>query len=272
MLTKDNNTDYTLISAYIDDECTSEETNEVHKLLDSDTDFRTMYEIEKAFTTGFRRTAKRGIPSADIIQKINEGIENETERMKAAISSRNSKRNSAYRYFLPIAAVLLIFIGYFIFTNRNSQVMDFVNESRNLFDRIEKNEIKLQHVTSNASELQSLLTNSAGYNVFVPDVRDAELVGGTVNEMNHANVVHIVHRNNGRIIYTMQMSKSDLIGSDKLVLNKSHKNEITEGHNWIECEKNNSDCTVIWYKNDVICSSVSKLGAREIATVLTNYK
>ncbi len=199
-------------------------------------------------------------------------IEAETLKRKQSLKRNTISKFKLFNYLFPAAAVLLVFLAYYIFTSINKAQMDFVNESRNLFGKIEKNEIPLQHLTSDAVELQKLLSASAGYNVFVPQLKDAELLGGTVNEMNSANVVHFVHRNNGKIIYTMQMSRSDLIEKDKLSLNNYHYKEICDGHNWIECERKNTDCTVIWFKNDVICSSVSKFEAREIATLLTNYK
>ena len=270
--TGDNNVDYTLISAYIDNECSVEEKEFVVRHIESDSNFRMLYEFEKGFTANFRKHVKKIQPTEEIIKKIKSTIESETIRRKELLVKRNKGKSPAYVYLYPIAAVLVLFLGYYIFNSLNTRNSDFVHLSHDLFTQFENNEIQLQHVNSNAEELQRILTSSAGFRVFVPELKDAELIGGTVNTMNDAKVVHFLHRKNGKLIYTMQMDRKDLMDEDKLVLHKNHRQEIADGHNWIECEKNNNDCTVIWFRNGVICSSVSKLNAKEIASVLTNYK
>lgn len=269
--TGDNNVDYTLISAYIDNECSIDEKEIVVRHIESDANFRFMYEFEKGFTSNFRNHVRKSKPPEDIIRKIKSLIDSETLRRMEFIKQKSHK-SPAYIYLYPIAAVLVLFLGYYIFNSLYTGNYDFVHLSHDVFTKYENNEIQIQNVNSNASDLQRILTGSAGFRVFVPELKDAELIGGTVNTMNDAKVVHFLHRKNGKLIYTMQMDRKDLMDEDKLVLHKNHRQEIADGHNWIECEKNNNDCTVIWFRNGVICSSVSKLNAKEIASVLTNYK
>lgn len=270
--TRENNIDFTLISAYIDNECSEAEKLLVNNYLQTESSFRKMYEFEKRFTSGYRIHLRKSNPPDDVIKKIIDSIESETKRRKERILKQKKLKTITYRYLYPAAAVLIIFLGYYLFSSLLSKDRDFIHQSHNIFTKVENNEMNLQHLTSDANELQKILSKSSGFNVFVPELKDAVLIGGTVNELNEARVVHFVHRRNGNLIYTMQMNRNDLIEKDKLFLHKNHMQEISEGHNWIECEKNNNDCTVIWYKNEVICSSVSKLDAKEIATVLTNYK
>ena len=231
-----------------------------------------MFELEKGFTSGFRKKIKKSYPSDEIIKKIVDSIETETLKRKKSLNKNKKNLSIAKLYIYPIAAILILFLGYYFFSAIYSKNKDFVHQAHNIFTKIENNEVIIQHLNSNATELQEIMRSSAGFNVFIPELKDAILIGGSVNELNDAKVVHFIFRKNDKLIYTMQMDRNDLIGKDKLFLHKNHLQEISEGHNWIECEKNDSDCTVIWFKNDVICSSVSKLEAKEIAAVLTNYK
>lgn len=270
--TGDNNIDYTLISAYIDNECSKDEKEIVVRHLESDSNFRMLYNFEKVFIENFRKHVKKSQPSEDVISKIGSTIDFETIRRKEFIIKQKRHKSPAYMYLYPIAAVLILFLGYYIFISLNSGNSDFVHLSHDLFTQFETNDIQPQHLNSNASELQKILTKAAGFSVYVPELKDVVLIGGTVNELNDEKVAHFIHRKNNKLIYTMQMNRKDLMDDDKLVLHKNHRQEIADGHNWIECEKNDNDCTVIWFRNGVICSSVSKLDAREIAFVLTNYK
>lgn len=268
----ENNVDYTLITAFIDNECSIDEKEFVTRHIESDSNFRMLYEFEKGFTTNFRKHFRKSQPSEEIIRKIKNSIDSETLRRKEIVKKNNVRKYTSYFYLYPIAAVLALFLGYYIYKSLYQSDSDFVHLSHDLFSKYENNEIQLQYVNSNASELQKILSGSAGFSVFVPELKDAELIGGTVNELNDEKFVHFIHRKNDKLIYTLQMNRKDLMDDDKLVLHKNHRQEIADGHNWIECEKNNNDCTVIWFRNGVICSSVSKLDAKEIAFVLTNYK
>ncbi|MFA5011363.1 MAG: hypothetical protein WC644_05360 [Ignavibacteria bacterium] len=268
----ENNVDYTLITAFIDNECSIDEKEFVIRHIESDSNFRMHYEFEKGFTAYYRKHFRKSQPSEDIIKKIKNNIDSETKRRKELIKKNKDHKFTVYFYLYPVAAALVLFLGYYIYNSLYTHDSDFVHLSHDLFSKYENNEIQLQHVNSNALELQKILSGSAGFSVFVPELKDAVLIGGTVNELNDEKVVHFIHRKNDKLIYTMQMNRKDLMDDDKLVLHKNHRQEIADGHNWIECEKNNNDCTVIWFRNGVICSSVSKLDAKEIAFVLTNYK
>jgi len=265
------NTDFSIITSYIDNECTVEERNYVSNQIEKNADFRINYEFEKNFTINLRKKLIKSKPSEEICGKIRDLIEEETQKRKKSVSKKEQLK-SFQKLLYPIAAIFLIFISYYIFTSYDNKSKDLVKQSHNIYEKVIKNEINLKHKTSNAKELQALLTAEAEFEVFIPEVKNAILIGGIVNEMNGSKVVHFVHKSFDKIIYTMQLSRKDILNTDHFTLNKIHKQEIISGTNWVECEKNVDDCTVIWYKNDVICTSVSKLEAKEMATVLTNYK
>lgn len=264
------NTDFALITSFIDNECSPEEKSYVLNEIETNPDFRTYYNFEKNLKANFRKKIRKSIPSDELLEKIKDLIEDETHRRKETISKDKKSNYRIYRLIFPIAAIFLIFISYYIFIFNTSS--DFVKQSHDIYDRIIKSEIDLKHKTSDAKELQQIMTKEAGFDVFIPDVKDATLLGGIVNEINGSKVVHFVHKSYDRIIYTMQIKRNDILNTGNFSLDNKHKQEIINGVNWLECDKNINDCTVIWFKNDVFCSSISKLEAVKMATVLTNYK
>ena len=268
----EQNTDFTLITSFIDNECDIEERDYVLKQIEKNSDFKILFDFENNFTTNFRKRIKKNRPGNEILAKINDLIDKEAQKRYVSTGSNRTSYSKYYKLLYPIAAIFVIIFGYYIFNSININSKDFVLQSHNVYEKVMNNEVSLSHKTSNAGELQKLLTNEAGFNVFIPEVKDAILIGGIVNDMNDSKVVHFIHKSKDKVIYTMQISRNDLLNTDHFLLHKNHKQELIGGLNWIECEKNANDCTVIWFKNEVICSSVSRLEAKEMSTVLTNYK
>lgn len=268
----EHNTDFTIITSFIDNECTVDEKNYVLNRIEKDSDFKLHYELEKNFTINFRKKVKKSHPSKEICDKITELIEQETKR-RLNLTTKNSISIKTFTKFIyPIAALFIIFISFYLISKYNDNSKDFVTRSHDIYEKVLKNEINLKHITSDADELEKILTKEADFRVFIPDVKEAKLIGGIVNDINGCKVVHFLHKSFDKIIYTMQIKRNDIINSEQFTLRNNQKQEILSGINWVECEKDVDDCTVIWFKNDVICTSISKLEAKEIATVLTNYK
>ena len=202
------------------------------------------------------------------MNKIVSSIDEETKKKNQIVKRKHFSLFA--KIFYPIAAILVLFLGYYAYSYFKNR--DFVVQARDVYESINNNQTKLQYTTSNANELSELMNKSLNFKVFIPDVKGAVLIGGTVNEMNGLRVVHFVHKKNNQIIYTLQVSRNDLFGRNNFVLHKNQEQGILNGQNWIACDKINNDCAVIWFKNDVICSSVSRIEAQEMSNILTNYK
>ncbi len=111
------------------------------------------------------------------------------------------------------------------------------------------------------------------FKVFVPDVKDAILIGGVCNEINGEKVAHIIHKKGNIYIYTLQASKKDVMtNKDKIILCDKFKETVNEGTNWFPCSKDQKRTVVIWFKDNVICASVAQMEPQEIVSTLTNYK
>ena len=70
----------------------------------------------------------------------------------------------------------------------------------------------------------------------------------------------------------MQGCMKDVMKEDKLMLREHHKDDIVKGENWKPCAPIEGDNIVVWYRDGVVCSSVSKIAPQQIASVLTSYK
>ena len=280
-----------LITAYIDNEIAGDEKELVQESISNNHKQKLKYEFERLTKDEFRNRVKK----IETPQYLYENIYNRIDEYCESVNSKNntsqkisspSDSKELYRrtaqsiptkYVYAFAGVFVLLIFFFIILNIYyggdiSSDNNFVAISRTIYDDIESGKMEIEYTTNNAQELENILENRTGYDVFIPDVKSAELVGGVCNEMNGQQIVHFIYKKNNYVIYTLQASRPELFKGDKLVLSEDYKKKINDGSNWFPCMKNDIRHAVIWYNDDVICSSVSKIPTNEIHATLTNFK
>lgn len=280
-----------LLTDYVGNRLSGKELNQVKELIDTNPDFKMRYILEKSTVNLFSSRLKNIETPLYVYQNINKGIDeyissrssvtNVTvppryEIPQVSIQNKINLASASRRYYYAagaLAVVVLIFFVYSYYYGGNiPKDKDFIEVSRNIFDKVDAGEIKLQYATNNPAELASFFKDKVDFNVFIPDIKDAELVGGVYNEINGEKLVHFVHKCGNKLIYTMQGCMKDVMKEDKLVLREHHKVDIEKGQNWTPCAPIEGDNIVIWYRDGVVCSSVSKIAPQQIASVLTSYK
>ena len=98
----------------------------------------------------------------------------------------------------------MFFVYSYYLNNAVPKDKNFIEISRNIFDKVDAGEVKLQYATNNPVELANFFKDKVDFNVFIPDIKDAELVGGVYNEINGQKLVHFVHKCGNKLIYTME--------------------------------------------------------------------
>jgi hypothetical protein len=281
-----------LLTDYVGNRLSGEELNQVESLINSNPDYRARYILEKSTVELFSARLKNIETPLYVYQNINKGIDEYISSSKSSVKSPaltpqfnipqvsiQSKINLASpsrKYYYAagtLAAIVLIFFVYsYYINNAIPKDKDFIEVSRGIFDKVDAGEIKLQYATNNPAELANFFKDKVDFKVFIPDIKDAELVGGVYNEINGQKLVHFVHKCGNKLIYTMEGCMKDVMKDDKLVLREHHKEDIVKGENWKPCSPVGDDNIVVWYQDGVVCSSVSKIAPQQIASVLTSYK
>lgn len=280
-----------LLTDYVGNRLSGDELNQVQELLDTNPDFKKRYILEKSTVELFSSRLKNIETPLYVYQNINKGIDeyissrtsasNVTvppsyQLPKVSIQSKVNLSSGSRKYYYAASALAVVVLVFFVYTyyygNNIPKDKDFIEVSRNIFDKVDAGEIKVQYATNNPAELANFFKDKVDFNVFIPDIKDAELVGGVYNEINGEKLVHFVHKCGNKIIYTMQGCMKDVMKEDKLVLREHHKVDIEKGQNWSPCAPIEGDNIVVWYRDGVVCSSVSKIAPQQIASVLTSYK
>ncbi len=280
---------YELITAYIDNEIKDgNQKEEIRKLIETDPDFYNRYIFEKHCKQTLQTRVKSIETPLYLYKNIGESIDGiikssskTSQEFDPEILSReiqNEKSNlKKYLYSGSFVLVILIALSfalnYYLKKNPNSLENDLVSVSRNIFSKVEAGQITLKFNSHNAKELEDSMNKYVDFKVFIPDVKDAELIGGVCNEVNGEMLVHFVHKKGNIIIYTLQANYKHIMNNeDKVILCDEFKENVKSGKNWFPCNKDKANTAVIWIKDNVICSSVAHMESGDIYAVLTNFK
>lgn len=288
-----NDLKYELITAYIDNRLSDSEKEEVKKSIESDNDLYNRYIFEKLTKETFqKRSVKIQTPVylyKNIGKEIDEYIKKSSlpkidsrqitadNLMKqASVQKSNLRRNLIYStlgFIVLVAAVFLFYPYMNLNSNPDLRDNDLVSVSRSVFDKVKAGQVKLQYQSNNAKELTDSMNKHLDFKVYIPDVKEAVLVGGVCNEINGQKLAHFIHKKGTILIYTLEASKTDVLNNiDKIVLCDQFKQNVKDGQNWVPCKKENSKTTVIWFKDNVICATVSEMDHDEITSTLANLK
>jgi hypothetical protein len=288
-LNHNNKKIYEELTSFIDGEITDKnEKKRIEKLISENEDLKNRYVLE----SGTKKLLKARLKNIDtplyLRQNIQNSINTEFEKKLGKAKTKNSARVNNHKpalqqrkYFYYFASAFVVLLALFVvinFVNFNKTATaneDMVEKSAELYERIAAGDFQIQYKTSDAQSLEKFFKERCDFDVFVPDLKDATLLGGVYNEVNGLKAVHFVHKKGDHLIYTLQLRKKDLIddADDGLLLTDEFKKNIFAGKNWVPCKRKQSDNVLVWYKDDdVVCSSVSKLQSDEIYTTLNNIK
>ncbi|MBS1518910.1 MAG: hypothetical protein JSS91_12545 [Bacteroidetes bacterium] len=285
--------EYELISSYIDNQITDkDELNRIQNLIQSDQNYRNRYEFEKSVKELYKsRLGSQSEPPVYLYKNISKGIDDYIKANaksapeiipqnyidhQSTIQRSNLRRNLGYASMVFVLLIISAFVinNYFIKNSTDPKFAqnDIVTVSKKIFDDVEAGKVKVQFQTSDAKVLTEEMNKQLDFKVFIPDVKDAQLVGGVCNEVNGEKVAHFIHKKGNLIIYTFQISKNDAMNSNNIVVCEKFKEALSHGENWITCMTVNNTSSVMWIKDNVICSSLAFMDSNEIKTILTNFK
>jgi predicted transcriptional regulator len=295
--------DFDFISALLDNELTDAEREKILAQLENDNDLHNRHIFEGAVKTEINKRITRIETPQYVFQNIQTSINTYSEKISSLHSqrnrigitsetsqyvnsqnasqniSKNRQRNYFYLFGSVGVALLLLFfsLNFFFAGNDIPDNVNLVELSRVTYEKVEDGEIKIQYATNNAKELEKFFNEKMDYKVFVPDVKDAVLIGGVYNEMNGKKAAHFIHKKGDTLIYTMQICKKHIMdenGTDGIMVAGDMKENLRNGKNWLHCPKKQggNENVILWQKDDAISSSVSKMGPDQIHAVLTNYK
>lgn len=286
----EKNSKYELITPYIDNELSDQsEKEEIKKAIDTDNNYHNRYVFEKLTKENIKQRSKRIETPVYLYKKIGQSIDDYISKAtkkseipaeyftEKYIREENIQRSNLRRNLIAgsLAFIVLIAAAFLLNNifkqNPDLRENDLVAVSRNIFDKVQNGQVSLKYNSSNSKELSDSMNKYLDFKVYIPDLKDAVLVGGVCNEINGQKLAHFIYKKGNVIIYTLQASKEDVMkNKDKIILCDQFKDNVKEGKNWIQCSKENHKTVVVWFKDNVICSSVADMEYEDISKTLSN--
>ena len=204
------------------------------------------------------------------------------EYLKNLISTPVKVRNfSVPRY--AFAVVLLIFLigagmlldvgntelnPYIAAGSENSVMVQAVNN----FHKLLAGDMKPEMESSDAAKVRNFVKNKANLDAFVPSINDYNLIGAMCSEYNGQMLAHLVYTSGNEVIYIYEACVSSL-HSNCLELPDPVHSDIVK-YTYYMCDKvDDNQCTMIlWYKDNVICASVSTMPKQKMLAHFTNFR
>lgn len=140
------------------------------------------------------------------------------------------------------------------------------------FHKILSGEIKPEMQSNNCRDVSSYLKGKLKYDAYVPQISNYNLMGATGNDYNGEKLAHLVYSSGDEILYIYE-TQTKSVNHTCLDLPEQVHNEIIKERYYM-CDKvDANNCTMfLWYKDNLLCASVSTMPKQQMYSTLTSLK
>jgi hypothetical protein len=187
------------------------------------------------------------------------------------------------RYAFSLVILILI-VGAVIFINnqgKNIPLNPYITngtdksvmvQAVNNFHKILSGEIKPELRSNNANDISTYLRGKLKYDAYIPQISNYNLMGATGNDYNGEKLAHLVYSSGDEILYIYE-TQTKSINHTCLDLPDPVHNEIIKERYYM-CDKvdANNCCMFLWYKDNLLCASVSTMPKQQMYSTFTSLK
>lgn len=172
-----------------------------------------------------------------------------------------------------LAAAALIVLFLLPKTDRekrfNESQAAFVQQALVSYDALVKDVQQIQIRSSDPQALREFFkSNGVSYDVHVPQLQHASLVGGWVSSQNAARVAHVIYQCGTRYVSLCQIKMTDACPTNSTAVSDSARSCICAGKwYWYRDAANRS--VGLWKIDDTLCAATSDCDPGEIAALFT---
>lgn len=292
-----------LLTSYIDNEELDDLTRKhVEELISYDVLSFRLYKSEKLVKEFFASRLKQKELPKGLYSKINASIEELSGSTSAkfipdsqSLVSHHSYIEHLKEFFVTpfsigvyavprytFAVILFFFVlGLALVLNNNKREINtfyasgseksIMVQAVNNFHKILTGEIKPTINSTDTQEIKKIIATESNFDAFIPDIQEYRLIGAVTNDFNGKKIAHFVYSSGDELIYIYE-TVIDSLCHKKLELPSEMHNQILKDKFYL-CDKfDDRDCAfMMWYKNNILCASVSNLPKQKMYTTLATY-
>jgi hypothetical protein len=140
------------------------------------------------------------------------------------------------------------------------------------FHKILSGDIEPEMKSGDVARIRNFCKAKTNIDAFVPVIRDYNLIGAMCSEYNGQKLVHLVYSSGDEIIYIYETELNSLHCKELELPEPVHYDILRD--KYYMCDKvDNNECTMIlWYKDNVLCASVSTMPKQKMYASFTGFR
>ena len=304
-ITNDNIDEF--LTSYIDGQINDPDTdNQLKSIIESNELVSKKYRTELLTRNLFRsRLASKELPASTVV-KVNNSINvliKSAAGKRTAVSDKSTDIYSVgfFEYFKRLIsapfvirnvavpryafAVILIFIIVgtgLLMKNSNAELNPYIAtgseksvmvQAMKNFHKILTGDIKPEMKSSDKNQVKDFVKNKTNFEAYVPDISDYVLEGAACDEYRGQKLAHIVYKSGREIIYIYEIQVNSLHCKELELPEPVHYGILKDKFYMCDKVDANGDCTmIVWYKDNVVCASVSTMTKQRMYSSFTSFK
>jgi anti-sigma factor RsiW len=144
---------------------------------------------------------------------------------------------------------------------------DMVDQAVEHYSNYMRGGVKLQLVSSNHDEVRNFFQDKVNFAVYVPEVENASLVGGTLCEHEGVKFLNLVYRRGDKVVYFYMGCSKQMKASGRVGLSAKAETDLRETGWYFDTTRVNCNVAV-WKVEDDVCSVVADMGKEELLALV----
>jgi hypothetical protein len=183
--------------------------------------------------------------------------------------------------FVLVFFVLIAATGIFLQATRQSELNPFITsgsdnsvmvQAVNNFHKILSGEFKTELNSNNATEVSDFVRNKTKIDAYIPDLNNCKLQGAVCNEYNGEKLAHIVYTSGDEVIYIYETKISGIHCKNLELPDPVHKQMIANRFYMCDHVDRINTSLMLWYKDSVLCASVSNIPKHKLFNTFAYLK
>lgn len=204
------------------------------------------------------------------------------EYLKNLISTPVKVRNLSVPRYAFAVVLLVVLIGAGMLMNvEKTELNPYIAagseksvmvQAVNNFHKLLAGDMKPEMQSNDAVKVREFVKHEANIDAFVPVINNYNLIGAMCSEYDGQMLAHLVYTSGNEVIYIYEACVSSL-HSNCLELPDPVHSDIMKNKYYI-CDKvDDNQCTMIlWYRDNIICASVSTMPKNKMFAHFTSFR
>lgn len=185
------------------------------------------------------------------------------------------------RYSFALVIIVLLAGASLLMTNSTPELNPYIAtgseksvmvQAMKNFHKILAGDIKPEMNTSNVAQVRGFVKDKANFEAYVPVIENYNLVGVVCSEYNGQKLAHLVYSSGREIIYIYETQVASIHCKELEIPEPVHYDILRD--KYYMCDKvDDNQCTmIVWYKDNILCASVSTMPKQKMYASFTGFK